>query len=135
MSIQHLLLRVLLCVSLILNGSGIAVAATQMHVQHVGMNNALAVPAPAADDQSICGEHLQGSTPTLEAVSCEMHSMAADCCEGDSACDVVCPAGMLWTVMVPAQGWWVASHILAVRPSFASHPAPLLQNRYRPPIR
>lgn len=133
MSIQHLLLRVLLCVALILNGSGIAVAATQMHVQHVAMTGASAGSAMASDDQAICAEHSQGSTPSLEAASCDSHSTTADCCEG-AACHVVCPAGMFWIVMAPAQGWWIPPRILAVLPAFADHPTPLLQSRYRPPI-
>ena len=133
MSIQRLLLRVLLCVALILNGSGIAVAGTQMHMQHAGVAGAATSPLAAVDAEAICGDHADGATEPLESAACGDHAGTADCCEG-SACDVFCPAGMLWTAMVPAQGWWVTPATLAVRPTFSDHPAPLLQSRYRPPI-
>ncbi|QOW21170.1 CopL family metal-binding regulatory protein [Novilysobacter avium] len=129
MPIPHLLLRVLLCLALVLNGSGLAVAATQMHVQHVGMADAVS----ATDDHEDCAGHAQRAVPDLAAASCDSHSPAADCCEG-SSCDTACPAGMLWTVTVPAQAWMLPPQVLVDHQTISDHAAPVLQGRYRPPI-
>lgn len=130
----HLLLRVLLCIALILNGSGLAVAATQMHVQHAAM----AGPAPdspsAPDHRATCGEHSTAATPATDAPLPGDHSAAADCCQGAS-CDAACPVGLLATLTAPDQGWRMTPQVLAVRPALSDHPAPVLHNRYRPPIR
>ncbi|WP_143814077.1 CopL family metal-binding regulatory protein [Lysobacter spongiicola] len=133
MSLQHLLLRVLVCIALVLNGSGLAVAATQMHVQHLAMVSSMPAPAPAEDDHAVCGEHAEAA-PAVEAALSGNHSTAIDCCEG-ADCAVVCPAGILGTLTAPAQGWGMTSHILAAGPALADRPAPSLQSRYRPPVR
>ncbi|MGY0799451.1 CopL family metal-binding regulatory protein [Lysobacter sp. A286] len=134
MSLQHLLLRVLLCIALILNGSGLAVAATQMQVQHA-TTVASTTPDSAStpDEHTTCAEHSAPATAATEAPLGD-HSAAADCCEG-TACDVACPAGLLATLTVPVQEWRMAPHVLAARPALADHPAPALHDRYRPPIR
>lgn len=130
----RLLLRVLLCIALILNGSGLAVAATQMQVQHAAMAAATSGPLPAPTDHATCMEHSSAATPATGAPLSDNHSATADCCTGTS-CDVACPAGLLATLTAPAQGWRIAPQILAVRPALADHPAPALHDRYRPPIR
>ncbi|WP_222564624.1 CopL family metal-binding regulatory protein [Novilysobacter antarcticus] len=129
MPIPHLLLRVLLCLALVLNGSGLAVATTQMHGQHAGME----VPVSTPDDHMGCLEHARTTTPDPASAPCNTHSAAAECCEG-SSCDPACPAGMLWAVTVPSQGWSITPQVLTPHQTFSDHPAPLLQSRYRPPI-
>ncbi|QOD90001.1 CopL family metal-binding regulatory protein [Lysobacter sp. CW239] len=133
MSPQHLLLRVLLCIALILNGSGLAVAATQMHVQHAAMAGLTPDLPSDPTDGATCMEHSTSAASAAQAPLSGDHSAAADCCTG-AACDVACPAGLLATFTAPAQGWRIAPQILAVRPALADHPAPALHNRYRPPI-
>ena len=136
MPIPHLLLRVLVCLALVLNGSGLAVAATQMHVQHAGMEvpaSTMEVPASTPDDHMGCPGHARQTTPDPASAPCDSHSAAAECCQG-SSCDPACPAGMLWAVTAPAQGWSITPQVLTPHQMFSDHPAPLLQSRYRPPI-
>ncbi|HUH91091.1 MAG TPA: CopL family metal-binding regulatory protein [Lysobacter sp.] len=130
---SRLLLRALLCIALILNGSGLAVAATQMHVQHAAMAGATPDSPSTPADYATCMEHATAATPATEAPLSNDHSTAADCCAGAS-CDAACPTGLLATLTAPVQGWRIAPQILAVRPALADHPAPALHNRYRPPI-
>lgn len=132
MSPLPLLLRVALCIALILNGSGVAVAATQMHVQHA------AVAAEMGADQgdhATCGEH--GTEQTLssaESLSTECESSATDCCDS-STCNAACPAGFLATLTAMAPVWHPTPDSPSSRPVIPNAPAPLLHSHYRPPIR
>lgn len=129
----HLLLRVLLCIALILNGSGLAVAATQMQMQHAAMIGQAPASPSAAHGHTTCGEHSAPATPTAEAPPGD-HIAAADCCEG-AACDAACLAGLMATLTAPGPEWRMISQVLSAPLSLSGHPAPLLHNRYRPPIR
>ncbi|HUH90747.1 MAG TPA: CopL family metal-binding regulatory protein [Lysobacter sp.] len=129
----HLLLRVLLCIALILNGSGLAVAATQMQVQHAAMAGAALESLPAPTEHASCMEHSTIASAADAPLSGD-HSAAADCCQGTS-CDAACPVGLLATLAAPDQGWRITPQVLAVRPALSDHPAPALHDRYRPPIR
>lgn len=130
----QLLLRALLCIALILNGSGLAVAATQMHVQHAAMLDPAPESAPAEESHTSCGDHSAQATSAAGAPLPGDHLATADCCEGAS-CDVTCPAGSMATLTAPGPDWRMISHVLSAPLSLADHAAPLLHNRYRPPIR
>lgn len=134
MSPLRLTICVLLCIALILNGSGLAVAATQMQVQHAGMKSAQVDEAPSTmTAHAACADssRIASHADTPQATD---HPSGKSCCEG-SACDIACPTGLLVTLTTPAQqAWRVLPHVLAVRPALAEPPAPLLNNLYRPPI-
>ena len=132
---SHLLLRVLLCIALILNGSGLAVAATQMGVQHAAMAGSTPDPQPAPAGDTTCMDHATAATPAPEAPMPGDHSAMTDCCTTGASCDATCPAGLLATLTVPAMEWRMTQHLLVARSAQPDHPAPALHDRYRPPIR
>lgn len=121
------LLRALLCLALILNGSGAAVAATQMQMGHL----AAVTPAPVM-------EHHGAMSPCHGEQAVAHHTPPAphpspDCCQSaQCACDC------LQHLTATATGFFVPMPMLAhapvLRPMHAGHPSPALANPIRPPI-
>lgn len=131
MSPLHLLLRIALCVTLALNGSGLAVAATQMHMHHATV---AAGTAATQDGHATCGEHQTADASHAVTMASGCPSSAMDCCEG-AACSAACAAGFLATLATPPPVWQPTPHIPSSRLVMPNPPAPLLHDRYRPPIR
>ena len=128
MPLHSLLMRVMLCVALVFNGISLAVASTQMHMQHVtaGLMAATSASSSAHGD---CPEHLSADTP----VPTQSDLATADCCN-DSVCAFVCAAGAISTLPPAMQGLRISPHAVVVRPARTERPEPALQVRYRPPI-
>lgn len=132
MSLLQLLLRVALCVTLILNGSGLAVAATQMHVEHAGAAAQMAAPQ---SEHATCGEDTgEAALATADTLPPDCQRSTTDCCD-TSSCNATCPAGFIATLTAQAPVWRPAPDSPSSRPVMPNAPAPLLHNRYRPPIR
>lgn len=143
MPLRAFLLRALLCLSLVLNGSGYAVASTQMQLMHVAATQAaLAAAAPAAPP---CHEQLhEGSAVPSMHVMADMASSTAcddghgsqagpDCCQSSQcACDCLqyATATLADVPALPA----VIEHAAEIGPLSPSHVAPALANPIRPPI-
>lgn len=144
MPLHAFLLRALLCLSLVLNGSGYAVASTQMQLMHVAATQAsLAATAHTAPP---CHEQLhEGSAAPSLHVMADMASSAAacdgshgsqaapDCCQSSQcACDCLqyATATLADVPALPA----VIEHAAETRALSPSHVAPTLANPIRPPI-
>lgn len=125
---HSLLMRVMLCVVLLINGTSLAAAGTQMHMQHVsaGLMGATSASPSAHSD---CPEHLSTEAP----VPTESDLATADCCN-DAVCAFVCAAGAASTLPPAMQGLRISSQAMVVRPARTERPEPVLQVRYRPPI-
>lgn len=139
MSIRKLALHALLCLTLILNGSGFAVAGTQMHKQHAQTERMDALPAPM-NAHAGCMEHAAAATKTSKhSAQTGFDSAPADCC-GEAACcrgsvcASACAAAAAATLPSYFQGFQISPQALDAVPVLAEHPAPALRNRYRPPI-
>ncbi len=126
------LLRVLLCLALILNGSGAAVAATQMQMGHIA--NIVADSAPAPGEQVVaspCHGDQHGLAHAAEPKPVPHPS--PDCCQqGHCNCDCLqhlSAAAPRFFVPMP-----MLAHAPVLRPMHAGHPSPALANPIRPPI-
>jgi hypothetical protein len=141
MPLRAFLLRALLCLSLVLNGSGFAVASTLMQLMHVAATQA----SLAAQTSPPCHEqrHDERAAATLHVMAdiasstaCEDghgSQAAADCCQSSHcACDCLqyATATLADVRAMPAM-IERAAEIQALSPS---HVAPALANPIRPPI-
>lgn len=132
------LLRILLSLSLVLNGSAYAVAGTQMQM---GSMDTAASPAMAghrmAMAQSPCQQMPADSSATASADAAQDPAPAtlpARDCSQAGMCSYACaqPA----PAAAPAAGLRLAAvpHAQVASPARAAHVAPILQNLIRPPI-
>lgn len=138
-SLPALLLRVLLSVVLIFNGSGYAYAATQMHMANAPIASDSVDQGGTAHDAAPChgamGD-MAGQDPVPPTGGLAGHGSDHDgsnCCQTDQ-CDCVCaqhvPATSLaFWLRSPSM---VRSHVPAYRP--AQHLSPALSHLQRPPI-
>ncbi|MDI9239809.1 CopL family metal-binding regulatory protein [Lysobacter sp. LF1] len=132
MSLRALVLRLLLCLTLVLNGSGYAIAATQMALAH-GMSSSMhhaAQPCHGSGQIPATGE-------SVDVAGCTAHSATpaapADCCESPScSCDCLQHASAATSMAVVVAG--VPMHAGIAREMHAAHVPPLLPNLFRPPI-
>lgn len=132
MSLWPTLLRVVLAVTLMLNGIAAAAAAVQqvnMQAQPVAMGSADMGSMHAAMP---CHEQA-AQAGTDKAVADKVHAGKTDCCKS-SSCSCACPftAQAMLHAWVPAPA--VFLRLRAVRPLALGHPAPALPSLIRPPI-
>ena len=138
MRIGPFLLRLLLCVSLVANGVGLAQAGARMQLAHAAAT--VQVDAPAAGPQAMAGCHeaaagdVAMSMPMADsAAASDPVDTATGCCDSD-ACGCTCttPGETVFVTMQLAQaGRWPAHR------SFdggTRHRAPRLPHLIRPPI-
>ena len=127
MSLLKLLLRALVCVALIVNGSGFAVAGTQMPMQHAPAGMMDAMPA-SLNAHTGCMESTTAATKTNKSSAhVESGPATMDCCDEAACCSgSVCPSTI--------HGFQISPQALDAVPVLAEHSAPILWNRYRPPI-
>lgn len=146
MPVPALLLRVLLCVTLILNGSGYAVASTAMEMGHLSDAHH---PASAPEHAAMrggsasagmpCHEEAAGSpVPTIDTVGStspqpDPDGPAADpdcCTSSHCVCVQQLAAAVPQAVVRPP----VAVHAPDVRAVASARAAPLIPQPIRPPI-
>lgn len=138
MSLPSLLLRILLSVTLLVSGTGNAVAALQMHVAQAGQAHAghamddCAMTAKADPAVSATCHDADGVPTAAEPAPAHDHGQP-DCCSTghcDGFCAQQAPAAM------PAA--WIGNGPRAstdpIGPVPAGHPAPPLPSPQRPPI-
>ena len=132
---RRLAVRLLLCVLLVLNGTGYAVAATDMHVAHLAM----AMAMHEAEAASPCHD---AETPDNTGVTQHSHadcdtgqagSAAPDCCQSSQCvCDCLQHATAAMAVVALPAGPPPGGEI--AQPGVADRRAPPLPNLLRPPI-
>ena len=146
-SLPAILLRVLLSVVLIFNGSGYAYAATQMHMtatpvasdvmsdvsDHRGVTEHGAATHDAPPCHGAMGDDMADPAPPADELAGHGGHDSSNCCQTDQ-CDCVCaqhgPATSLaFWLRSPTP---VRSRVPAYRP--AQHPSPALSHLQRPPI-
>jgi len=146
MSPFAILLRVVLCIGLILNGSGYAVAATQMQIEHAtkvseGMRAGalpggdVAAVLPCHEDPGKAAIGPDGFTADPETTGndpAQPEHPIPDCCKS-SNCAGACLHAFAAMPGLCA-GSIVTNHASSVRPMRTGHPAPALPHLIRPPI-
>lgn len=144
MAFGPLLLRVMLILAFVLNGTTSAMAAAQMSLGHPNpqgeaMRHA-AAPAHHQDHMSAC--HHEGMPSDATASTAHDHAShstskhqghSSDCCEGGS-CLCVCAHGMHATVPSPVLGMHAYGRKDQSEARTAGHAAPDLPHLIRPPI-
>jgi hypothetical protein len=139
MSLPAFLLRLLLCATLVLNGTGYAVAATQMQLTHVAGSEQDHRPAVAAESDTGPPCHSQEqadqATPATphDTGSLAMQHESPDCCQVSlCSCDCLQHASLAMTgLLAPTPE---RLHAPSMRRVPAGHAAPALANLIRPPI-
>ncbi len=144
MSVWSILLRVLLAVSLILNGSGYAVASAHMQMDHAALASTTTQPIvhPVATAEPPCAEHHQGGSMASKIPSADAATDAAsvksgdpspDCCK-TGACRGACVHS--GPVAVPTMAFRpvVIEHANSVSPMISGHASPAIPHLIRPPI-
>lgn len=137
-SLPAILLRVLLSVVLIFNGSGYAYAATQMHLAGALFASDTVDHNTAAHDAPPCHGAMgdmadQDPVPLKDSIAGHDGHGDSNCCQTDQ-CDCVCAQHVPATSLA----FWlrspmlVRSHVPAYRP--AQHLSPALSHLQRPPI-
>jgi hypothetical protein len=145
MSFGPLLLRVMLILAFVLNGTTSAMAAAQMPSEHPNpqgdaMQHA-AAPAHHQHDMSNCHhDGMRSDTTSSIAQGHASHSVptehqghSSDCCEGGS-CQCVCAHGMHATVPSPVLAMHAYGRKEQSEARTAGHAAPDLPHLIRPPI-
>lgn len=131
MSLSALLMRCLLCVTLVLNSAGAAAASVRLldTAHDAGMAAGIDGDAHATD----CASHpveagAAGSTPGHDDLSPD-----PDCCKSAS-CTCACVHGCATAVSLPASTPVLIVHADILPATFRGHPAPDLPHLIRPPI-
>ncbi|BDU16392.1 CopL family metal-binding regulatory protein [Lysobacter auxotrophicus] len=127
--------RLLLCLMLVLNGTGYAVAATQMNVAHVAM----ALAAQEAANNPPCHEEApaQDAAKTAHShagLAADPSNPAAPSCCQSSHCNCDCLQHATAAMSVLAVATPVPPDADIAQPGVVSPIAPALPNLLRPPI-
>jgi hypothetical protein len=137
--LRSIFLRMLLCIALVLNGSGYAFAATQMELQHLSMATETAgrsvEPAPPCHESVVVAEADLGShhAASDDCMAAQPHKQTEGCCQpSQCSCDCLQHATSAVRHTAPAAHLPHESRIVSVQP--ARHVSPLLPNLFRPPI-
>ncbi|HEY5802074.1 MAG TPA: CopL family metal-binding regulatory protein [Lysobacter sp.] len=138
MSPRAVLIHLLLCISLVLNGSAYAVASTQMHRMHAAAATAMATTAlPCHDTHGSQHAGMHASADTASTASAchdsEDGRSAPDCCKSTQcSCDCLqhATATLAGISTLPA----VIAGASVVRAMSPDHAAPTLASPIRPPI-
>lgn len=135
-----MLLRLVLSLGLILNGSGYASAAAMLHVANAAPA-AVVSDTPQAENTAPCPEH--GAVTTSAEVETAASSASHDpgqrehgkpgCC-GAAGCIATCLQHAPAAIVAPWFGPAVPVHSVSIGWTDAAHASPALPDRIRPPI-
>ena len=143
MSLPSLMLRVLLVVALVLNGTGTALATAHVHATHAdaarlaseARDAAVAAHEEAASchDQGLPPRAADPATDPAPVPEAPIPGDPEDCCD-TTACGCACAHTATAAVLAPPSGWPVAAR--APDPPIAptTHAEPSLPRLIRPPI-
>lgn len=141
MSVRAILLRVLLCLALVLNGATPAMASAkmvQMHAAHLSDSRAVtrATQVASVEPSASCHDQVVQAQPqhAAEVANHQQPDQSDQGCCKSSACTCACVHHA--AAMVPLVVFHGASIAQgnSVRPMALSHPAPALPHLIRPPI-
>ena len=141
MSARAILLRVLLCVALVVNGATPAMASAQMvqmHAAHLSDSRAVSRAAQVGnvEPSASCHDQVAQAQPQHagEASDHQQPDQSVPGCCKSSACPCACVHHA--AAMMPLVAFHGASIAQgnSVRPMALSHPAPALPHLIRPPI-
>lgn len=150
MSVFPILLRALLCIGLILNGSGAATAATLMQIEHATAMAAtktqsvasagVAMAAPRQDDPAVAMHAMHamhstdtGSVAADQASGADGTPHSPDCCKTSAcSCDCIQPVQAPITMLVLDDPMVVRSTV--VQSMKTGYPEPAIARLIRPPI-
>ena len=131
MTLPHLLLRLLLCIGLILNGSAYAMAGGSMQGEAHGKDNVAADHGMAMSD---CHDAAPAQEPADQQPSHAGHDGASDCCQDNDRCHCDCQhhcaAAMPQAIVSGAQ----TANTRWIPCNSAGRATPLPQRHIRPPI-
>lgn len=144
MSVWSILLRLLLTVGLILNGSSYAVASAHMQMDHMTMSASASQPAekPVVNAEPPCAGHHHSRSETgdtsfayaaTDLAAFQSGLPSPDCCDsGSCRCSCVHPSPTAVTTAVfqPA----VFEQSGCVGPTLSAHAPPVSPRLIRPPI-
>jgi len=143
MSTRAILLRLLLCVALVLNGAASAMTSVQMMQMHVDGHEVASTPvAPMvnAEADMPCHHEGQAAHPQDAAADGETPGMdkqpqqSPDCCKSSTcACACVHQTAAMVPMMASQEGV-VSLHVGSVQTMALDHPTPALPHLIRPPI-
>jgi hypothetical protein len=134
-----LLLRMLISISLILDGTGTAVSATRMLVEHAATTHSMPVHANATrpchqqDNRVVAAEMTDAAMADMPATAVKSSHRSNDCCRsGDCGCACLqaTPASMVALTLPHA----VLSQVAIASPMIPGHTTPALPHLIRPPI-
>lgn len=144
MSLPSLLLRLLLCVSLVANGIGFSQASTRMkftHDAHGAAQEVIPVASAACHDDpsaSVAGENAvshagMGHGPDSGAAGADDVAGGAECCDG-SSCQCACPQQASATAAVALTSGPVPALATLQGRGTSLRESPRLPHLIRPPI-
>ena len=143
MSFWPIVLRALISLSLILNGSAYAVASTHMQLGHMstGTSVPLSPTQAVATAEPSCGPHQTHAAATPGPLPDATHDQAPakpqhpspDCCKSGS-CINACTQQAQTAVDMPVLQAAVGTPVSNVSPLKPGHAAPTLPHLIRPPI-
>ncbi|WP_242112720.1 CopL family metal-binding regulatory protein [Luteimonas aquatica] len=141
MSLPARLLRIVLILTLVLNGIGSAAASMHLHapmpaqpMHHAGMDGAQAPAAPCAEHHKGMSSGAMAAAEHAAPTAPVQHDdpRAPDCCKQgcDCACVHACASALVAALSPPP----VMPHALGVAFMAPGRPAPALPHLIRPPI-
>lgn len=145
MSVCSILLRVLLALSLVLNGSGYAVASVHMQMDQAGQasTNITSVGNPSEAAEPPCAAHhasmgsmsakAQVGDTAADVTSVESGHPFPDCCES-GACRCACVHQCQAAVFAVTLQLAVIEKVSNTRPMAPGHESPAVPHLIRPPI-
>ena len=136
MIVCRALIHLMLCTSLILSGSGLALAGEFMHAQ--GHHADAAAMQMQHDMAENCAEAMTGPAH-VEAMAAHDHSKgqpasSPDCCQSANACDCACQQHSPVTTSTAIAYAVAVGDTRVLPPSKVGHPAPRPSRQIRPPI-
>jgi hypothetical protein len=141
MSVWSILLRVLLSLSLALNGVSAAAAAVHMPLMlktatqaaSTGMQDVAGPGMPCHGHHGASKEIAQGVAPAAAPDPAPVKSPSPDCCKS-GLCRCACVHGVQATLVADVSTPAILEHDRSVRPLLLGHAAPAAPHLIRPPI-
>jgi len=133
---RRIAFRLLLCLMLVLNGTGYAVAATQMQISHMAMS----VVAEQAREMPACHESapseatLKTAHPHADSANSQAGSRIPDCCQSSKCSCDYCLQHLTAAMSVVAVAGHTPDGGAIAQPRVVNRVAPPLPNLLRPPI-
>lgn len=136
MSFRSIILRLILSLSVLLNGSGYAMATTHAQMGAMGHSGQHSIEHRAVRAHAPCHADMHGAsveTDKASALPTKARQGMSDCCKS-GPCACACAYGAQTTPPALVLGHVMGTFRAAMRPMESGHTAPRLPNLIRPPI-